>query len=33
MLETASRLMQSGAVPSVTGVAEAAGVSRATAYR
>lgn len=33
MLETASRLMQSGVVPSVTEVAEAAGVSRATAYR
>lgn len=33
MLETASRLMQSGATPSVTEAAEAAGVSRATAYR
>lgn len=33
MLETATRLMQAGAVPSVTEVAEAAQVSRATAYR
>ncbi|MDQ6436268.1 TetR/AcrR family transcriptional regulator [Mesorhizobium sp. LHD-90] len=33
MLETASRLMQSGVTPSVTEAAEAAGVSRATAYR
>jgi len=33
MLETATRLMQQGAVPSVTEVAEAAEVSRATAYR
>jgi len=33
MLDTASRLMQSGATPSVSEVAEAAGVSRATAYR
>ncbi|MBL8584934.1 MAG: TetR/AcrR family transcriptional regulator [Rhizobiaceae bacterium] len=33
MLEAATRLMQSGANPSVTDVAEAAGVSRATAYR
>jgi AcrR family transcriptional regulator len=33
MLETASRLMQSGATPSVSEAAEAAGVSRATAYR
>lgn len=33
MLETATRLMQAGATPSVTDVAEAAGVSRATAYR
>lgn len=33
MLETATRLMQAGAVPSVTDVAEAARVSRATAYR
>jgi AcrR family transcriptional regulator len=33
MLETATRLMQSGATPSVSEVAEAAGVSRATAYR
>ncbi len=33
MLETASRLMQAGATPSVTEAAEAAGVSRATAYR
>jgi AcrR family transcriptional regulator len=33
MLETASRLMQNGATPSVTEAAEAAGVSRATAYR
>lgn len=33
MLETASRLMQAGATPSVSEVAEAAGVSRATAYR
>jgi AcrR family transcriptional regulator len=33
MLETASRLMQGGTTPSVTEAAEAAGVSRATAYR
>jgi AcrR family transcriptional regulator len=33
MLETAISLMQQGETPSVTGVAEAAGVSRATAYR
>jgi AcrR family transcriptional regulator len=33
MLETARRLMQQGATPSVSEVAEAAGVSRATAYR
>ena len=33
MLDTASRLMQAGATPSVSEVAEAAGVSRATAYR
>ncbi|WP_163263905.1 TetR/AcrR family transcriptional regulator [Chelativorans alearense] len=33
MLETATRLMQAGATPSVSEVAEAAGVSRATAYR
>lgn len=33
MLETATRLMQDGATPSVSEVAEAAGVSRATAYR
>ena len=33
MLETAIRLMQAGAIPSVSEVAEAAGVSRATAYR
>jgi AcrR family transcriptional regulator len=33
MLETAIRLMQGGATPSVSEVAEAAGVSRATAYR
>jgi len=33
MLETASRLMQSGVIPSVSDVAEAADVSRATAYR
>jgi AcrR family transcriptional regulator len=33
MLETAIRLMQAGATPSVSEVAEAAGVSRATAYR
>lgn len=33
MVETATRLMQDGAVPSVTDVAEAAQVSRATAYR
>lgn len=33
MLETASRLMQAGATPSVSEVAEAAQVSRATAYR
>ena len=33
MLETAIGLMQAGATPSVSDVAEAAGVSRATAYR
>lgn len=33
MLETAVALMQGGQTPSVSGVAEAAGVSRATAYR
>lgn len=33
MLETAIRLMQEGQTPSVSEVAEAAGVSRATAYR
>lgn len=33
MLDTAVRLMQEGDTPSVTAVAEAAGVSRATAYR
>ena len=33
MLDTAVRMMQAGEVPSVTAVAEAAGVSRATAYR
>lgn len=33
MLETAIALMQEGETPSVSGVAEAAGVSRATAYR
>jgi len=33
MLETAIALMQQGETPSVSGVAEAAGVSRATAYR
>lgn len=33
MLETAVRLMQSGVMPSVSEVGEAAGVSRATAYR
>lgn len=33
MLETACRLMQQGETPSVSAVAEAAGVSRATAYR
>lgn len=33
MLSTATRMMQAGETPSVTGVAEAAGVSRATAYR
>ncbi len=33
MLETAKRLMQSGVTPSVSEVAEAAQVSRATAYR
>ena len=33
MLATASRLMQAGAIPSVSEVAEAAEVSRATAYR
>lgn len=33
MLDTASRLMQAGSTPSVSEVAEAAQVSRATAYR
>ncbi|MBX3597983.1 MAG: TetR/AcrR family transcriptional regulator [Rhizobiaceae bacterium] len=33
MLQTAMRLMQEGRTPSVSEVAEAAGVSRATAYR
>ena len=33
MLETATRLMQAGVTPSVSDVAEAAEVSRATAYR
>ncbi|MBZ9706640.1 TetR/AcrR family transcriptional regulator [Mesorhizobium sp. ESP7-2] len=33
MLETATRLMQAGSTPSVSEVAEAAQVSRATAYR
>lgn len=33
MLETATRLMQAGQTPSVSEVAEAAQVSRATAYR
>src|SRR6185503_19616679 len=33
MLSTAIRLMQDGLTPSVTDVAEAAEVSRATAYR
>ena len=33
MLDAAIALMQSGVTPSVTGVAEMAGVSRATAYR
>jgi AcrR family transcriptional regulator len=33
MLDTAMRLMQQGVVPSVSDVAEAAEVSRATAYR
>lgn len=33
MLDTAIRLMQSGATPSVSEAAEAAAVSRATAYR
>ncbi len=33
MLDTASRLMQDGTTPSVSDVAESAGVSRATAYR
>ncbi|MFK4809156.1 TetR/AcrR family transcriptional regulator [Devosia sp. ZW T5_3] len=33
MLQSATALMQSGATPSVSEVAEAAGVSRATAYR
>lgn len=33
MLDTAITLMQSGVTPSVSSVAEAAGVSRATAYR
>ena len=33
LLDTAMALMQSGLIPSVSDVAEAAGVSRATAYR
>lgn len=33
MLETATTLMQEGQTPSVSDVAEAAGVSRATSYR
>ncbi len=33
MLDTATRMMQDGQSPSVSDVAEAAGVSRATAYR
>jgi AcrR family transcriptional regulator len=33
MIEAATRLMREGASPSVTEVADAAGVSRATAYR
>lgn len=33
MLDTAMRLMQAGTIPSVSDVAEAAEVSRATAYR
>jgi AcrR family transcriptional regulator len=33
MLDTALRLMQAGSIPSVSDVAEAAAVSRATAYR
>jgi len=33
MLDTATRLMQAGVTPSVSQAAEAAGVSRATAYR
>ncbi|MBX3570230.1 MAG: TetR/AcrR family transcriptional regulator [Rhizobiaceae bacterium] len=33
LVETASRLMQEGRTPSVSEAAEAAGVSRATAYR
>src|SRR5690606_22736132 len=33
MLETATALMQQGVTPSVSDVAEAAAVSRATAYR
>ena len=33
MLDTATRMMQAGETPSVSAVAEAAGVSRATAYR
>jgi AcrR family transcriptional regulator len=33
MLDTAMRLMQGGVIPSVSDVAEAAAVSRATAYR
>ena len=33
MLETATTLMQEGRTPSVSDVAEAAGVSRATSYR
>lgn len=33
MLDTATRMMHAGDTPSVTTVAEAAGVSRATAYR
>src|SRR4028118_74667 len=33
MIEAATRLVREGASPSVTEVADAAGVSRATAYR